>query len=86
MPFTYMLRCCDQSLYTGYTVDMDKRLNMHLKGEASKYTRVRLPVEVVYVEEFDTKSDAMKRECAIKKLSKSEKEKLILSKPLVSQK
>ncbi|WP_175615524.1 GIY-YIG nuclease family protein [Piscibacillus halophilus] len=74
-----MLRCCDQSLYTGYTNDLDKRIEKHLSGKASKYTRARLPVELVYYETFETKSEAMSREARIKQLSKIEKEYLINS-------
>ena len=59
-----MLKCSDDSLYTGYTDNMEKRLEKHNKGKASKYTRSKLPVEIVYYEEFPTKSEAMKRESA----------------------
>nr|WP_211342370.1 GIY-YIG nuclease family protein [Aquisalibacillus elongatus] len=72
-----MLRCRDKSLYTGYTNDLDKRLKKHLEGKASKFTRTRLPVEIVYYETFETKSEAMSREAKIKQLSKVEKESLI---------
>ena len=75
--YVYMLRCKDNSLYTGYTVDIDMRFKLHCEGTASKYTRARLPVSLVYVERHDTKSSAMKRECSIKKLSKLQKEALI---------
>ncbi|GEL78518.1 GIY-YIG nuclease family protein [Tenuibacillus multivorans] len=77
MFYTYMLRCHDQSLYTGYTNDLEKRLQKHQVGKASKYTRTRLPVELAYYEKFDTKSEAMSREAAIKKLDKRDKELLI---------
>ncbi|MGM8214550.1 GIY-YIG nuclease family protein [Bacillaceae bacterium W0354] len=77
MFYTYILRCGDQSLYTGYTVDIDQRLKKHGEGKASKYTRSRLPVQLVYVEAFNSKSEAMKREAAIKKMSKRAKEKLV---------
>jgi len=72
-----MLRCNDHSLYTGYTNDVEKRLEKHQKGNASKYTRSRLPVELVYVEEYETKSEAMSREAMIKQMTKKQKEKLI---------
>lgn len=72
-----MLKCSDDSLYTGYTVNMEKRLENHNKGIASKYTRSKLPVKIVYYEEFPTKSEAMKREAAIKGLSRDEKLKMI---------
>lgn len=77
MYFTYILRCNDGTLYCGYTTDLDKRLKTHNKGEGAKYTKSRLPVELVYFEELETKSLAMKRECQIKKLTRGEKLKLI---------
>lgn len=77
MNYTYILECNDKTLYTGWTNNLEKRLAMHLKGKASKYTRARLPVKVVYFEEFLNKKDAMKRECAIKKLSREKKLELI---------
>ena len=72
-----MLECSDGTLYTGYTVDLDHRLAMHNAGKASRYTRCRLPARLVYYECFATKSEAMKRECAIKKLTRSQKLALI---------
>jgi putative endonuclease len=75
--YTYILRCADDSLYTGWTNDLDKRLIAHNKGKASKYTRSRLPVSLVYYEEFETKQEAMSREYAIKQLSRKEKLQLI---------
>ena len=69
----YILKCSDNSLYTGWTDDLQRRLKQHNLGQASKYTRSRLPVEVVYQEEAQTKSDALKREAAIKRLSRQEK-------------
>lgn len=77
MYYTYMLRCADQSLYTGYTNDIKKRVKLHNEGKGAKYTRSKLPVELVYVEMFSSKSEAMKREIAIKKLKREEKERLI---------
>lgn len=77
MYYTYMLRCADQSLYTGYTNDIKKRVKLHNEGKGAKYTRSKLPVELVYLEMFSSKSEAMKREIAIKKLKKEEKERLI---------
>ena len=79
MFYIYMLKCSDGSLYTGYTVDLDKRLNNHNKGKASKYTRGRLPVELVYYEELNTKSAALKREYAIKQMKMVKKLKMIES-------
>lgn len=79
MNYTYILECSDKTLYTGWTNNLDKRLSTHLAGKASKYTRSRLPVKLVYFEEFETKQAAMKREYAIKQLSRLEKLKLISS-------
>jgi len=72
-----MLRCSDNSIYTGYTTDLKKRLDTHNKGKGAKYTRTRLPVDLLYFEEFSTKSSALKREYAIKQLSKKQKENMI---------
>ena len=77
--YTYILRCKDNSLYTGYTDNVEKRLAIHNEGKGAKYTRGRLPVGLVYCEELPDKSTAIKREIEIKKLPKSKKEKLILS-------
>lgn len=77
MSFVYILRCSDNSLYTGYTTDVKRRLAEHNRGQASKYTRGRRPVKCVYVEEMASKSEALKRELEIKKMSKSCKEELI---------
>lgn len=77
MHYVYILRCSDGSLYTGYTVDLEKRLITHNKGKASKYTRGRLPVELVYYEKFSNQSEALKREYAIKQLERAEKLKMI---------
>lgn len=73
----YILRCADGSLYTGYSNDLDRRLRVHNSGQGAKYTKSRLPVEMVYREENLTKSEALKREYAIKKLSHKQKEELI---------
>ncbi len=77
MNYTYILKCCDGSLYTGWTTNLDRRINEHNKGIGGKYTRARLPVQLVYYEKFETKREAMKREYEIKQLSRSEKLKLI---------
>ena len=63
--------------YTGWTNDLEKRIEMHNSGKGAKYTKARLPVELVYYEAFDTKEEAMSREWHIKRLSRSEKQKLI---------
>lgn len=76
--FVYILKCADGTLYTGSTNDLQKRVITHNTGKtAAKYTKARRPVELAYYEQFDTKSDALKREWAIKQLSKTEKIKLI---------
>lgn len=72
-----MLLCADGSLYTGWTNNLAKRLESHQAGKGAKYTRSRLPVALAYYEEYETESDARKRECAIKKLSRQKKEKLL---------
>ena len=77
MNYTYILKCSDGSFYTGWTNDIEKRVTDHNEGRGAKYTRGRTPVELVYYETFQTKEEAMRREYAIKHLSKIEKEKLI---------
>ncbi len=76
MNVCYMLRCADGSLYTGWTNDLEKRLRTHSAGRGGRYTRSRLPVTLVYVEECATRQEAMSREWHIKRLSKQEKEAL----------
>lgn len=78
MYFVYMLVCGDESIYCGYTNDLEARLSAHNSGKGAKYTKSRLPVQMVYHESFETKSEALKREVAIKKLSRREKMHLIL--------
>lgn len=70
---TYILKCKDGSLYTGWTNNIENRLRMHNEGRGAKYTRGRGPVELVYIEQFPTKEEAMKREAAIKKLTRKQK-------------
>lgn len=77
MYYVYILKCSDKTLYTGYTNDLDKRLAAHNSGKGAKYTKNRLPVEMIYFEEYEEKSEAMKREYAIKRLTRKQKEKLI---------
>lgn len=74
---TYILRCSDNSLYTGWTNDITHRLKMHNEGKGAKYTRGRGPVELVYLEEFETKQEAMSKEAKIKRLSRKEKLQLV---------
>ena len=75
----YVLRCGDGSLYTGITNDLPKRLVTHAAGKASKYTRSRLPVRLAHTEPVRSKSAALKREAAIKKLSRRRKDLLVRS-------
>lgn len=75
--FVYILKCGDDSFYTGYTNDLDNRLKAHNKGIASKYTAARLPLVMVFSEECKDKSDALKKEYFIKTLSRPDKIKLI---------
>ena len=82
MNYTYILKCTDDSLYTGWTNDLKKRITSHNAGKGAKYTKARRPVELVYYEEFQTREEAMKREYAIKQLSRKEKEALIKTRPL----
>ena len=77
MNYTYILSCADGTLYTGWTNDLDRRLAAHNAGKGGKYTRVRLPVTLVYHEEFDTKEEAMSREYAIKQMTRAQKMRLI---------
>ena len=77
--FVYILRCADGSLYTGITKDVNRRCKQHNAGTASRYTRGRLPVSVVYQESQATQSLALKREAAIKAMSRQEKESLMRS-------
>lgn len=79
MNYTYILRCKDDTFYTGWTNDLEKRVMAHNQGKGAKYTKPRLPVEVVYYETFQSKEEAMRRECEIKKLTRKQKELLILS-------
>lgn len=79
MNYTYILECSDGTYYTGWTNDLEKRLKTHNEGSGGKYTRSRLPVQLVYYETFETKQEAMSREWHIKKLSREEKSKLIVA-------
>ena len=77
MNYTYILRCSNGTYYCGWTNDMEKRLAAHNAGSGAKYTRSRTPVELVHLECFDTKEEAMSREWHIKRMRRSEKEALI---------
>lgn len=76
--FVYILRCRDESLYTGITVDINRRLEEHNRRNASRYTAARHPVRLVYLEPAGSRSSALKREAEIKSWEKKEKEELIL--------
>jgi len=73
VPYVYILRCADNTLYTGWTTDLTRRVAAHNAGRGAKYTRSRLPVALVYSEEQPTQSEAMRRERALKRLSRAEK-------------
>jgi len=75
--FLYILKCRDSTFYTGITTDLDRRLDQHNDGTASRYTRSRKPVTMVYSETCDDHSAALKRECAVKKLTREEKELMV---------
>lgn len=74
---TYILQCSDGTLYTGWTNNLEKRLEQHNAGKGAKYTRGRGPVKLLYQEVHETKQEAMQREAWIKKLTRKEKEALI---------
>ena len=79
MHYVYILRCADGTLYTGWTTDLDARVRVH-NGEGkggAKYTRSRRPVSLAYYEEYENAHEARVRECAIKRLTRAEKEKLV---------
>lgn len=73
MCYVYILECSDTTLYTGWTGNLEKRLDTHLKGKGAKYTRCRLPVKLVYFEEYEDKISAQKREYVIKQMTREEK-------------
>jgi putative endonuclease len=75
--YFYLARCNDDSLYAGYCKDLQAREATHNSGKGAKYTRAKGPVKIVYSETFQTKSEAMKREYAVKKMTREQKETLI---------
>lgn len=81
MHYTYILKCSDNTLYTGYTKDIERRINEHNNGNGAKYTRGRTPVSLKRVETFSDKSSAMKREYEIKQLDRNNKKNLISNNP-----
>ena len=85
MNYTYIVRCSDGSLYTGWTNDLEKRIKAHNEGKGAKYTKSRRPVELVYYEAFEKKEEAMSRERAIKQMSREEKKGLLKAAPVPLQ-
>lgn len=83
MNYTYLLECADQTLYCGWTNDLEKRVKAHNEGKGAKYTKPRRPVALVYYEEFQTKEEAMRREAAIKRLTRLQKNALIAGKDML---
>jgi len=77
MNFVYIVECADGTYYTGWTNDLDKRIERHNARVGAKYTKTRVPVKLVYSESFETKEEAMSREWHIKKMTRKEKEELI---------
>jgi putative endonuclease len=83
--YVYMLRCADGTIYTGYTTDVQKRVETHNAGKGAKYTRTRRPCKLVWACEYDTKSAAMSREYEIKQLPRQQKLNLINKEPKIGQ-
>jgi len=80
MPYyVYVILCKDNSFYTGYTKDLDSRMRLHMNGKAARYTRMHKPKKIVYVEEFDSRAKAMRREKSVKRLNHRQKLELINS-------
>jgi putative endonuclease len=75
--YAYIVECADGTYYCGYTNDLEKRIETHNRGKGAKYTKPRLPVVLVYFEEFDTKEEAMSREWHLKQLTHAQKQALI---------
>ena len=86
MNYTYILKCSDGSLYTGWTNHLEERIQAHNEGRGAKYTRSRRPVELIYYERMETKEEAMRREYAIKRFSRKKKMELIERKLKESEK
>jgi len=77
--YVYVILCKDNSFYTGYTKDLDSRMRLHMNGKAARYTRMHRPKKIVYVEEFGSRAEAMRREKSVKRLKHSKKLELINS-------
>jgi predicted GIY-YIG superfamily endonuclease len=73
MPYVYIVRCADDTLYTGWAVDVERRVRAHNRGRGARYTRLRGPVVLVYTEEVASRSEALKRERAIKRYPRARK-------------
>ncbi len=73
MPFVYIVRCVDGTLYTGWAIEVAARVQVHNAGRGAKYTKTRRPVKLIYSEELPTRAEAMKREMAIKRLPRARK-------------
>ena len=78
MKYVYLLRCADGSIYCGWTTDLEARLETHNAGCGAKYTRSRLPVKLVYSEAYEDRHEALSREWHVKRMTRAEKEKLIV--------
>lgn len=74
--YVYILSCADGTFYTGWTTHLERRVKVHNQGKGAKYTRSRLPVKLLYWEEYSDKGEALRREAAIKKLTRRQKEEL----------
>lgn len=79
MNYVYILRCADDTLYCRWTTELQARLTAHNSGRGAKYTRSRRPVELIYVEEYEDRHDALSREWHIKRMSREEKQRLCKS-------
>ena len=77
--YIYVILCEDGSFYTGYTKNVESRMKLHMNGKGARYTRIHIPKKIVYIEEFDSRVEAMKRERTIKKLNHRQKLELITS-------
>ena len=77
MNYTYIVECSDGSFYTGWTNDLERRMKAHNEGRGAKYTKSRRPVKLAHFETFQTKEEAMSRECQIKQMTRKEKEALM---------
>lgn len=79
MHHVYVVHCADDTLYTGYTTDVERRVRIHNQGKGARYTRARLPVVLVHTESYVTKAEAMRREYALKRLTRKQKQEIINS-------